>query len=627
MGRKENEKITQKILLGAILMSLLLSPFGLIYADDYYPTYLSGGNLAYITRLLHSGYTTAKFIGENWRAEQQVQKRNDIEAMVDRAYRATPEANTGIWLAEYEHKSTVYAFNAEIAKQNSQREKVASTELEEGFYYIAYSDEKKVFFQDGLVVRVEGERVVDEFGNVSLRNSYYNYQYNGKRLALGFESDITDPLGNVSHVRRYGMRYTADSVFYANNETEANQNLFAYNEEITDSAGNVAKITWEAISYEGKCVRAYHYKIEDSAYGAAEFTRSNITYENNNPQRMSSYVEEGVGSDGLRYRTVRTNITYSGQNQIAGYHEEKTVFYDDGNETKITTDATFTYATSTPQFGPDTDPDPDRLQQSIVTTTVQNPDGSQRTITTTMTSLYDAHNQLIGATEHGEFSGQEADWMENGQFRQGDTYRGTSDTQYEVIGGRPMAKQTQSQTYFYSATAGALLRTEDTTVDDTNGLRNNLPRLLSTHEHAAVTYTQIDNHGDPQWGIRDVSTVYGYAPNGNLIPTSSAITHQEITNPDGTKTMQLFINGAEATLDQLIAYCQANNNGSFSLSASSGTQFNQEQGWQIYTGSAYTFVGVFNGALQNLWTIQEIDSQQLSLTNPQIGEGVNIQGT
>jgi hypothetical protein len=200
--------------------------------------------------------------------------------------------------------------------------------------------------------------------------------------------------------------------------------------------------------------------------------------------------------------------------------------------------------------------DPNKLLEAIITTTTESPDGSARTETTTTAYNYDADNQLIGASGHTEFSGQEADWWEFkdieghtlrrhedeegnitysyvdpetketiivsedqviATLKDGNRYNGASDIQYEILYGKPMAKQIDTTTSYYHAENLSLISIQKSTVIHTNGLVNNLRRVLSTQTNNETTYVSTDYEGRPQKEIQDFVTTYVYADNGNLI--------------------------------------------------------------------------------------------------------------
>ena len=80
-----------------------------------------------------------------------------------------------------------------------------------------------------------------------------------------------------------------------------------------------------------------------------------------------------------------------------------------------------------------------------------------------------------------------------------------------------MAKESYSTTQYYSPGDGSLVSTQETTRSFTNGLVNNLRRLLSTSDHSVTTYTKTDPDGNPQYSLNDVITDYIHAENGNLV--------------------------------------------------------------------------------------------------------------
>lgn len=581
----KERKINKKLISGTIAAVLVLFSFVLAYAEDYPAGYMGAGYREYLGGKIQNGYFVEEFNRIDVLQNARVDKRNDIENMVERAYEATPEANHGIFAAEFQQKDNSDKLKTEIIQQSKQREKVASTETE--FYYVKYSDGKVEYFKDGLLNRVENERVADEFGNASVKNTY-DMKYNDKRLLVSYNANLTDKLGNVTKIRWWGATYTADSVYYANKDTTANRNLTEYYMEETDSAGNVKLTHWEALSYEGKFLRAFSQSIDEtvwetrwdevdrknirsSAIAHFEFTRSDITYIDGDIERVQSYHEEGIGTDGLSYVTDRTDIAYNARNQIGEYHEETTITQVDGTKTKIITDAEFEYTSAPAQFGSDVDPDPERLLGSILTTTTENADGSTRTETNTTTYEYDANNQLIGGQSHAEFSGQESDWYQytdaqghtltktknqnnedeyyyinpdtlapvvvpaaevTSTLKEGYKYRGYSDTEYEVVEGHLMAKETRSRIYHYGKNINdeELQNVEDTTITYTNGLVTYIDengteysrvQLLSTHEYTEINDPLRDPEGT-HLTTRDINTAYSYDNKGNIFDVEAS---------------------------------------------------------------------------------------------------------
>jgi hypothetical protein len=552
----QKEKTMAKIIMVVMILGLALLACDSLKAEDYPVSYMGPGYRNYLTEKIQNGYFVEIFANLDMRQLERVDKRNEIEKILGYSYEAGPQTTNNILATDYQTAYNSATLKIEIGQQRQQRQQIASAELAEGFNYLPHSDGRIDYFKDGLLIASVNERVVDQLGNVSLKNTY-NIQYNDNRLMISYDATIKDNLGNVTQQSWYGATYSADSIFYGGKDTNANKNLTEYYLKETDSAGNVRLSHWQALSYDGKCVRAFHQRIEDSVYGISDFTRSNITYCNNDPDYASSYHEEGIGTDGLSYSADRSNIKYNGSGQLTAYHEVVLLTQPDGTVSKITVDATFKYADVPNQFGPDVESDPSRMLESIITSTTEGADGSIRNETTTTTYGYDSGLRLISASGVSQLSGQEADWYEYSDaqghiltkgtdadgntiyfytdpetseefyvsadqvkttVKEGNKYQGTTYTAYELVYGAPMAKETHSRLYFYgeNISAGELLRIEDSSVTYTNGLVNNLRRALSIQEHNETTYPLTDPQNTHKT-IRDSSSTYVYAVNGNLV--------------------------------------------------------------------------------------------------------------
>ncbi|MFH1327897.1 MAG: hypothetical protein ABIH76_03480 [Candidatus Bathyarchaeota archaeon] len=552
--KKGEKKIVKTAIIGVITMSLLLTPSTLVWSGDYPAGYLGPGYREYLNDKIRNGYFVEVFTNMENRQEERVNKRNQIEELVSNSYQANSDSAYGVSEANYLRAQNAQEVNWTIQQNQNQNKQTASNLTE--FKYIKYSDGKIVNFQAGLPSSIENERVVDEFGNLGIKHTY-NMKYNYDRLLTDYEADLKDNLGNITRIFCYGITYSPDSLFYGGYDTNANKNETEKYIKEVDSAGNVTLTHWKALSYDGKLLRAFSQEIEDSVYGNSSFTRTNIAYENNNYRRVSSYHEEGVRTTGLDYELDRTNITYNDKHLITGYHEEIIDTNIDGSLKETTVDAQFKYLYVPDQFGPDVEePDPDRLLESIITTSILNPDGSKRTETVTTSYDYNADLELVGASGDSVFTGQEALWWEykdsNGHIlskgtdengntiytyvdpetgeivtvpeaevtatlKEGSRYEGSSEIQYEILYGMPMISQVDSGVSYYHPDNLELLRTEESTLTYNNGLVNNLRRLLDTQEHTEVTYPATDAEGNHQIEIRDIATDYIYTEYGNLI--------------------------------------------------------------------------------------------------------------
>lgn len=503
------KKIFQKTIIIAITLAFILSPLSYLFAADDYPAgYLGPGHREYLSGKIQNGYYVEVFVNRDIRQKERAVKRNDIEKIVSASYEAAPQSATGILAAEFQKKNNTDNLKIEISKQRQQREQVASAQIEGGFTYVPHSDGKIEYFKDGLLIRVENERIVDQYGNVAIKNTS-NIKYNDKRLMTNYEATVRDHLGNLTRLAWYGGAYTADSLYYGGANTEANKNLSEYYLEEIDPAGNVRLTHFSGASYSGKSLKAFNQTTQDSIYGNAEFRRFNIT--------GTSYEEEGTGTDSLTYRLSRDKITNNNKEQATGYTEVKEVTQLNGGIIKTVTEVKNTYLAVPHQFGPDVEEaDQDRLLESVITTSVENPDGSKRREVNTVTNQYNGLN-LTGAQGASEFSGQEAGWLDGAEYRDGAKYNGTSQIQYELSYGEPKLKQSDTTASYYSPSGDDLLRSERTTVTSSNGLVNNLPRLLDTKELSNTTYYPlVDPNGVLQTGIKHITTTYTYEPSGNL---------------------------------------------------------------------------------------------------------------
>jgi len=553
------------------ILTFSLSSFPSLFAEDYPSGYLEPGYRKYLGDKIREGYYVEVFVDLENRQKERVEKRKQIEDIVSDSYQANLSSAQEIIKTNNEKSRSSQEIDWSVKESQNQAERVATAQTE--FKYIKYSDGKIVKSTDGLPTTIENERVLDEFGNLSIKNTY-NMKYNDKRLLTSYEATLKDNLGNITQIYVYGIEYSSDSIFYGGYETKANRNeMEKYIQEI-DSAGNVRLTHWKALEYDGKMLRAFHQDIEDSIYGENSFTRTNITYENDSkgfPTRVKSYHEEGIGTDGLSYTSERKNITYNGKDQVIGYYEEVITTNIDASQTRTINSAQFKYLNVPHQFGPDVEePDPDMLSESIITTTIVNPDGSEKTETTTTKYDYDSNQRLVSASGYSIFLGQEAKWYEytdtqghilsrnvnddgyvtysyvdpdtletvivpadqvTATLRDGDKYKGSSDIQYEILAdGRPAVKQVSSSISYYGQNIkpDELIRIEETTTiynnallsytNDETGLTFYKVQVLDTQEHTETTYPLTDPENNHKT-ILDISTTYFYDEKGNLIDT------------------------------------------------------------------------------------------------------------
>jgi hypothetical protein len=210
-----------------------------------------------------------------------------------------------------------------------EREKNAAANMQ--FYYIAHPDGKKEFFQDGLLMRIENELIVDHFG-ISSRKDTFNIKYNDKRMMISYESSSINSFGDRTY-NFFECEYTADSVYYGTKDTVANKLMSHYTLTEIDASGHKTVVNWSADGYVGKFLTGFRETVDSEVYGHSEVHRYDIIYDTGDPERPSAYKERGV-RNGTTYDLERTKIEYlvlgDGQNPLmTKWHE---IYKDmDGN--------------------------------------------------------------------------------------------------------------------------------------------------------------------------------------------------------------------------------------------------------------------------------------------------------
>ncbi|MDD5669569.1 MAG: hypothetical protein PHE58_06025 [Candidatus Omnitrophica bacterium] len=546
MTNKIQRKIRAVIVAGAIAASFSSLP---ACAEDYPVGYLGAGYRPYLDGKIQFGYYVDTFVHVNRRQEERVSKRKQIEDVISGASQAAPQANFAIFSDKANLRQQAERLNAQIQSdiQKGKQNSAANGE----FKYIKNSDGKFEYFTDGLPTTILNERVVDELGNVVLKDTH-NMKYNDSRLLTSYDATSKDNLGNISRQSWTG-KYTPDSVFYGSDFTNANKLFTEYTVKEIDPAGNTRSTEWKAGNYDGKLLRAFSQKIEDSIYGKMSFTRSGIEYANNDPKKPFSYKEEGIGTDELFYSTDRTCTSYNGKNQITGYHETITNTQIDGTKSVTDVNSKLTYLT-VDQIYKDVEADPDRLLVNYTEATVLNADGSTRKETSTTKYLYDNTKTLTDASTHSDFTGKEPQWFslkdkdgntlstmqkDDGtteyfyincatkekvtvaesdvtkKLEDGNSYTGFADTKYQILYGKPMSSSVYSLISHFSAADGSLFKVDDTTTTFSNGLVNNMQRQLNSHESTRMMYPYLDSDNSHIETL-NITTTNVYDNLGNL---------------------------------------------------------------------------------------------------------------
>jgi len=376
----------------------------------------------YLSQKISYGYYVEVYAHFDALARAKVDKRNGIEDLVASSYSTYAKAHLAIADVKFAQDYALHVMETEFAQRSNRSTQIANTYTLNT--YLPHSDGSVEYFKDGLLARVDNQRSIDEFGNVALKN-LYNFVYDeNRRLMLSHEYDTTNSLGLKTH-GTFSCTYTADSVFYGTDDTNANKHYSSYTVRETDSTGRTSTVNWTAGTYEGKYLRDFTQKVQDSVVGTSSIHRFNIQY--STPGYMSSYEEDGIVNhiDGKKgtdvdytYKLSRYNITYSGD-QISGYEETRyqmpptDVWTDDMSRwIKITSKVTMEYSPLPKQFGDDVEIENQRLMKSTVESRVENPDGSFSNEKTVTEYNYDAGYRVTGGTIHTDITGRNADYVE-----------------------------------------------------------------------------------------------------------------------------------------------------------------------------------------------------------------------
>ncbi|MCJ7646453.1 cysteine peptidase family C39 domain-containing protein, partial [bacterium] len=166
---------------------------------------------------------------------------------------------------------------------------VASQKCE--FRYIKYNDGRSVFFKDGLASRIENEKVPDAFGYESIRR-VYNMTYNKKWLLESYEAETVDQFGKLTKEHWQAEGYSEDSVFYATDETKANQFLTDWVVTITDPYNSILTVEYSNAKHTGKFLTSYHKEITDCCGHTTKIEWSCKAKDYDSKKNLTQYHEE-----------------------------------------------------------------------------------------------------------------------------------------------------------------------------------------------------------------------------------------------------------------------------------------------------------------------------------------------
>ncbi|MFH1380494.1 MAG: hypothetical protein ABII23_09480, partial [bacterium] len=272
------------------------------------------------------------------------------------------ELKKQIALNQQELEKTAQAIRDDIERIRKKRYDAFETRAE--FKHVTYDDGKIVYMKDGLAMHIKNELVRDDRG-VLVRKDTDAITYDDKRLMTSYHAEETDNNGNVSTTDWAG-NYTQDSVFYADNNTNAgkkltdskeitvdylghtkiiemtdarydrNNRLIKNKQKITDKFGNITRTDYTAISFDDKNnVTASHEEITNPLGITSIKDRSGMVYEKNSNYRgdgdslnseyiLKRYTETVTDGQGAVTVSQQKDITYNENGQITSFAEEFT---------------------------------------------------------------------------------------------------------------------------------------------------------------------------------------------------------------------------------------------------------------------------------------------------------------
>ncbi|MEI6631114.1 MAG: hypothetical protein WCL25_00675 [bacterium] len=572
-----------KILLA--LLVIILSATSILSAEDYPSSFLGPGYREYLNGKIQDGYYVDTFAKLDVRLKTRIDKRNQIEDILNSSYRARPETNYSILSAEYEKMENQQGALDTIAKTGQEREKGAAANGE--FYYIIHEDGKKEFFRDGLLWHIENELIIDQFGNSS-RKDTYNIKYNEKRLMIGYESTSINAFGDRTY-NSFECEYTADSVYYGANDTVANKLMSRYTMTEIDASGKKTVVSWTADGYVGKFLTGFREVVDSEVYGHSEVHRYDIIYGSGDPNKPTYYKEHGI-KNGTEYDLERSNIQYTdlgeGLNPLMiSWHEKYTDI--DGNVTE--SDYKNEYSING--------------TSAILLSTINNYTRTDvgGTITQGWNKVlytYDKNGVLESAIGYGEYSSTDVDGTTTTEATVTDTYevihghakvvKGEESLSIESLTGTTIQSKTQS--FIYDQWGLHLLDATGATVGYTIGPGGDI-----TYFYSRETYSII-------WGEAKIVNVTSYSYSFNIYNENplglgeldfedlenAILLQQYQNNADSysisTKAFEYDDNGRlKSIVGNVDSYTQSIT-GSISHT---NTQTNSSYGWADFNGEKY----------------------------------------
>jgi len=313
-----------------------------------------------------AGYESEELNKRIRKQKGEIKHRKEIEDALKKKEQEPPQREIDrALIKELIHRNeAVDEINREILRARSKRFKIVGERAE--LNYVQYDDGKRVYYKDGLISRIENERIIDPLGNVTIKNTS-NMTYNQKRLLESYHAETIDPEANVTITDWSGGTYTDASVSYAGGETEAeklligyrevvttpqgstytriwsdaqfnqDRQLVSYREEIIDMQGNKTITNWSEGTYQDDLLVSYHKEITDIFGDVTTIDWSatrdaymkNTSYEGEDDEihseyLLTSYNETIKDADGNTTLRQWSDAKYNGNEQITYYREKIT---------------------------------------------------------------------------------------------------------------------------------------------------------------------------------------------------------------------------------------------------------------------------------------------------------------
>ncbi|MDP2910891.1 MAG: hypothetical protein Q8N76_00930, partial [Candidatus Omnitrophota bacterium] len=294
------------------------------------------------------------------RQMEDMQRRQNIENDRNRNLYNQYQINKSIYLQEQQKGQGVQDIQDQVNKARGATTNAASAGGE--YSYALNKDGSRVNYTDGLPSSIENDPITDSYGYVSHKNTK-NMKYDSNRLMVAYDAEVIDALGNTTRIEWRNGTYSSDSVWWADNNSNAGKYLLGYTETITDPYGTTTMREWSTTRDAYNSAKKYlsYHEIVKNAIGNVTSTTdwSKPTYDGDN---VTGYHQVTRDSYGNAYTTDWTGV-YNKANRLISVVSKDKQENRDMSESESDTTTTYTY---------DTD---DKLISAVGKTKVKGDDG------------------------------------------------------------------------------------------------------------------------------------------------------------------------------------------------------------------------------------------------------------